>query len=64
MTMLTKKDIHAIDADVVIRSIESFGAPKLRALEASFEALEDFLGTSWRPLGGLLGIFWGVLREP
>ena len=46
--MLNKEDIHALDAGVVIRSSESFEAPKqelnLRPLKAS-----------WGPPGGLLG---------
>ena len=46
---------------VVIRSVESFGAPKVRASEGSFEVFRGLLGACWGSLGGLLGVFWGVL---
>ena len=46
--------VHRLDAGVVIRSVESSGAPNLRASEASFEAL----GASW---GGVPG---RLLRDP
>ena len=48
--------VHRLDAGVVIRSVESSGAPNLRASEASFEA---FGGASWGLPGGLLGASWG-----
>ena len=61
--------VHRLDAGVVIRSVESSGAPNSRASEASLEAfgaswgpLGDLLGASWGPLGGLLGGPWGVKR--
>ena len=38
--------VHRLDAGVVIRSVESFGAPNLRASEASFEAFGGLSGAS------------------
>ena len=43
--------VQRLDAGVVIRGVESSGAPNLRASETSFEAF----GASWGPPGGLMG---------
>ena len=47
--------VHRLDAGVVIRSVESFGASNLRASEASFEAFGGLLGVSWGSFGGPWG---------
>ena len=54
--MLNKEDIHALDAGVVIRSSESFEAPKLEPNLRPFKA-------SWGPPGGLLGCSWGSFGD-
>ena len=43
--------VRRLDAGVVIRSVESFGASNLMASEASFEASGGLLGASWGPRG-------------
>ena len=58
------RHVHRRDDDVVIRSIESFGAGNLKASQASLEAFGGLVRVSWGHFGSILGTFWAHFGGP